>query len=68
MAKRGRPKNPEEFAVHKKQYYKPDPQRDNKAIDDMKKERVVNAYNKLHILAFGTDMSVRLRNRIVELL
>ena len=69
MAKRGRPPKPEESSgVHTKKYYKLSSKRDNDAINHMIQERLINAYNQLHRLAFGIDMTPRLRDKVKGML
>jgi hypothetical protein len=51
MAKRGRPKTVSED-VHLKRYYKPNTRRDNEVIFKAMEERLLNAYQELHMLAF----------------
>ena len=63
MANRGRPRKLE-ISVWDKKYYRLSDKRDNQAIDLMIKERLMKAYNDLHILAFGIDMTARLKDRV----
>jgi hypothetical protein len=67
MAKRGRPKNPE-ISVWDKKYYQLSPERDNVAINKMKEERLIKAYNYVHLMAFGEELSVSQIKHIRSLL
>jgi hypothetical protein len=49
--KRGRPKKVE-ISIWDKKYYKPSEARDNQAIRKVKEERMLKAYEYLHLMAF----------------
>ena len=56
MAKRGRPKTVADD-VHVKRYYYPSKVQDDAAIFKVMQERLLNAYNDVHTLAFDTGLT-----------
>lgn len=56
MAKRGRPPKPEEESgIHKKSYYKLSPKRERLSDYNLKKKRILDAYENLFLLAYGFE-------------
>ncbi len=67
MANRGRPRKLE-ISVWDKKYYKLSTKEDDRVIKQAKIERLIKAYNDLHILAFDEEMSWSQTNKIREML
>lgn len=67
MAKRGRPRKPEEDAdIHKKNYYTISPKREKRALHIIKEERLLAGYEKLYKLAYGEQLSWSYKERLKE--
>lgn len=56
MAKRGRPKTVADD-VHLKRYYQPSKVQDNAAIFKVQEERLLKAYNEVHLMAFDVELT-----------
>jgi hypothetical protein len=56
MTKRGRPRTIADD-VHVKRYYYPSKVQDDAAIFKVMQERLLKAYNEVHLLAFDTEMT-----------
>jgi len=56
VAKRGRPRTVADD-VHVKRYYHPSRVQDDAAIFKVNQERLINAYNQVHLMAFDTEMT-----------
>ncbi len=67
MVNRGRPRKLE-ISVWDKKYYKLSTKEDDRVIKQAKIERLIKAYNDLHILAFDEEMSWSQTNKIREML
>jgi hypothetical protein len=56
MTKRGRPKTVADD-VHVKRYYYPSKVQDDAAVFKVMQERLLNAYNEVHLLAYDVELT-----------
>ena len=61
MSKRGRPRTVADD-VHVKRYYYPSKVQDDAAIFKVMQERLLKAYNELHLLAFDVELTWKQTN------
>lgn len=67
MAKRGRPPKPEEEnGIHKKSYYTISPDRQNKAVHQLRENRLIKGYEKIYKLAYDAELSSSYKERLKE--
>ena len=63
----GRPKKTE-ISIWDKKYYRLSDKRDQKALDKVKEERLIKAYNHIHLMAFDKEMSWTQTNAVRKML
>ena len=67
MVKKGRPPKPEEEnGIHKNSYYTISPDRQNKAINQTKENRLIKGYEKIYKLAYDEELSPSYKERLKE--
>lgn len=63
----GRPKKTE-ISIWDKKYYRLSDKRDKQAINKVKEERLIKAYNHIHLMAFDEEMTWTQTNELRKML